>query len=367
LVDFLVVGGGISGMLVARELSTAGSVLVVEQGEIGREASWAGGGILSPLYPWRYSDAVTRLARLSQEGFARLAMDMEEDSGVSPEWTRSGLLVLELGDSEVAEQWAARFEVRLEVLGAEGLHACEPRLAGGIGEGIWMPEVAQVRNPRLVRALRGSLLARGVELREHTRVTGMQIRDGRIEGVRTDSGAISAGVVVVAGGAWSGQAWSGLEKVLEVGPVRGQMVLFKTEPGLISRIVLRGNRYLIPRRDGRVLVGSTLESVGFDKSVSDQARQELVAVAKELAPVLGRYPVEHHWAGLRPSSPGGVPYIGPSSETEGLFVNAGHFRNGVVLGPASAGLLADLVLGRTPRLDPAPYALDAPRPRGDYP
>jgi len=135
------------------------------------------------------------------------------------------------------------------------------------------------------------------------------------------------------------------------------MLLLKTPPGWLSRIVLTDDCYLIPRRDGHVLVGSTMEYVGYDKSTTEEAREALSAAAFKLVPGLADFPLVKHWAGLRPGSPIGVPYIGEHPEISGLFVSAGHFRNGVVMAPASARLLADLVLGRTPVLDPEPYAL----------
>ena len=135
------------------------------------------------------------------------------------------------------------------------------------------------------------------------------------------------------------------------------MLLFRGPVGLVRRIVLSRDRYVIPRRDGRVLVGSTLEHVEFDKSTTPAARAELHREALRLIPALADCAVEHHWAGLRPGSPIGVPFVGEHPRIQGLYVNAGHYRNGVVLGPASARLLADQMLGRTPALDPAPYRL----------
>ena len=144
-------------------------------------------------------------------------------------------------------------------------------------------------------------------------------------------------------------------------PVRGQMLLFGAEPGIISRIVLDRGHYVIPRRDGNVLMGSTLEYTGFHKETTDEALAELSAIAVNRFPVLKDYPITRQWAGLRPGSPQGVPYIGPFPGIEGLYVNSGHFRNGVVLSPASARLLADLVLDRPPIVPPEPYGLMAHR------
>ena len=167
--------------------------------------------------------------------------------------------------------------------------------------------------------------------------------------------------MIITAGAWSGQLLNTIGTSLEVNPVRGQMILFMTQPGLISRIVLSNDRYIIPRRDGCVLVGSTVEHVGFNKSTTAIGLEELKYAAFELIPRLVDYSVEEHWAGLRPSSPNGVPYIGKHPTIEGLYINTGHFRNGIVLGLASAHLLADIILERPPILEPSIYALTTER------
>jgi glycine oxidase len=151
---------------------------------------------------------------------------------------------------------------------------------------------------------------------------------------------------------------------MEVAPVRGQMILFRAEPGVLQHIVLHHDRYLIPRRDGRILVGSTLEYTGFEKETTAEALEALRAFALEMLPALKDYPVEHHWAGLRPGSPAGIPYISEHPEIDGLYVNAGHFRNGVVLGPASAHVMASLITGAESDIGPLPYGLDQHRSAG---
>ncbi len=358
LSDCVVVGGGIIGLLSARELAAAGArVRLVEMAGVGRASSWAGGGILSPLYPWRYPDAVTELARWSQGGYEDLAVRLRDEGGVDPEWTRSGMLMVDTSDRATGEDWAGRFGYRLDELAGEALRRCEPALRVGDGTALWMPEVAQVRNPRLVQAARNSLLRQGVVIEEESEVTELLARGGRIAGVRTARGEIGADVVVVAAGAWSGRLLAGLGIVPDIRPVRGQMLLFKGAPGVVSRIILGPRHYVIPRRDGRVLVGSTMEEVGFDAGTTEAARDELLEAAFRLVPALRSFGRERHWAGLRPGSPSGVPYIGKHPQVAGLFINSGHFRNGVVMAPASARLLADSVLGRVPILDPAPYAV----------
>lgn len=355
--DCLVVGGGLIGMLTARELALAGlRVTVVERGGTGQESSWAGGGILSPLYPWRYPDAVTWLASWGQARYRELCDALRAESGVDPEWTPSGMLVLAPGDGDAAGAWAARHGVALHEEAGADARRREPALGALPERAIWMPDVAQVRNPRLVQALRGSLDHLGVEVLENCAVTGLVLQGGQIQGVATGRGRLAAGTVVVAGGAWSAGLLADAVS-LDVVPVRGQMLLFRTAPGTLRRILLREGHYVIPRRDGLVLAGSTLEYVGYDKSVTGDARAELWDAAVRLVPALADCPVERHWAGLRPGSPAGVPFIGKAHKFSGLYFNAGHFRNGVVLGPASARLVADLILERAPIVDPTPYAL----------
>jgi glycine oxidase len=356
MTDCIIIGGGLIGMLTARELAAGGAaVTVLDRGRTGGEASWAGGGILSPLYPWRYADPVSELAAWSQARYPELAGELAEESGIDPQWTRSGLLMLGVEDADLAQAWAGRWGATLEPLDGSAVAACEPALSGSLAEGLWMPDVAQVRNPRLVQALRGSLERRGVRLREGVDVTGLVVSHGRVQGVDTEGGRLAAGAVLMAAGAWSPALLAEAGIGLDVQPVRGQMILFRGSPGLLNRIVLDHGRYVIPRRDGRVLAGSTLEYVGFDKATTTAALDDLKAAAVGLVPALAQLPLERQWAGLRPGSPTGVPFIGAVDGIDGLYVNTGHFRNGVVLGPASARLAADLLLGRSPVVDPQPY------------
>lgn len=354
----LVVGGGVIGLLGALELARAGeSVVLLERAEAGRESSWAGGGIVSPLYPWRYDAAVRALACWSQHYYPQLAGGLRAATGVDPEVHVTGLYWLDLQDEAEALEWARRESYGLSTVALEAVREAIPPLGGGFNAVIYMPGVANVRNPRLLKALRAALQAMSnVTLLEHSEVQGFLCEDGRVAGVRVESGEIRAARVVLSAGAWSAQLLATLGLRLPVEPVKGQMILYKCEPDFLSAIVLAKGRYAIPRKDGHILVGSTLEHVGFDKTPTEDALASLKASAEELLPALADAEVVGHWAGLRPGSPDGIPFIGEVPQFPGLWLNCGHYRNGLVLAPASCELLKNLMLGETPIVDPAPYA-----------
>ncbi|WP_286240301.1 glycine oxidase ThiO [Neptuniibacter halophilus] len=358
--DFLIVGGGVIGMMLARELAQEGaSITLIDRKACAQESSWAGGGIVSPLYPWRYPEAVTQLATWSQSSYVHLAQDLLEETGCDPELRQKGMLMVAVEDQTDALDWAQRYHRPLRRVSADFIYQKEPALTPGLEEGLWMPEVCSIRNPRLGRALRESLLRlENVSLLEHQEVQGFEQQNGRISAVKTASGLVRGEQVIIAAGAWSAELLSLLGRALPVEPVHGQMMLFKAEPGLVNRVVLKGGRYLIPRNDGRILVGSTLERIGFKKRTTEEAAKSLYETALDIAPALADYPVEHHWSGLRPGSPQGIPYIGQVSGFENLYINAGQFRNGLVLAPASTRLLADILMQREPIIPADPYRMD---------
>jgi glycine oxidase len=354
--DCIVIGGGLLGMLTAYFLRKDGlSVTLLEQGRVCRESSWAGGGILSPLVPWDYADAVSELARWSQRHYPSLAAELQEISSIDPEWQQSGLLMAETPLESRIARWKARFPCRIEQVGPGQVAELEPGLAPLAGQALLLPEVAQIRNPRLCQALAASLLTLGVDIHECVRAGSFQMAGNVVSGVMTDQGEFLSDRVVVAAGAWSAKLLGDLLPTLPVCPVRGQMIQFAASPGLLRHIVLANGRYLIPRRDGLVLAGSTLEYTGFDKKTTREARDSLAGFARQLLPGLCGCEIVNHWAGLRPGKSGGIPIVGEHPEIKGLYLNTGHFRNGVILAPASAQLLLDIMLGRTSFTGPDAY------------
>lgn len=361
LSNCLVIGGGVSGMLTALHLQAEGlTVTLIEKNVLGQESSWAGGGILSPLYPWRYPECVKQLAHWSQTHYPNFFEDLYQRTKIDPEYIRNGFLILDTAEMEQAQAWAAQYNVPMEQLNNKSLGEIEPEL-GEYDTALWFPDIGQVRNPRLMKSLRKDLELAGIEVKEHHPVTKICSRHNKVYGVETEQGDFGADYVVVTAGAWSGELLASLGVEANIRPIRGQMIMFEAQPGLVSRIVLANNHYVIPRRDGHVLVGSTIEDAGFKKVTTLTALEDLKYLAFNVIPRLADYTVVHQWAGLRPGSPSGIPYIGQHPNIEGLFINAGHFRNGIVLGLASAQLLTDLVLQREPILDPEPYHINAAR------
>jgi len=355
--DVIVVGAGVFGLLTARELSRAGlSVLIVEKARPGREASRASAGILSPLYPWRLRAPLQALAHWSQQYYPVLVDDLRRDSAIDPELVNSGMLVFGDDERQIAQAWA-RYSARpLDILDPAQVVTCEPALGGSApASAVFLPTVSHVHSSRLMRALTESVYGSGVPIREDLAVAGLATRENRVVGVTTADGEINADRVVICAGAWSGELLAPLGIRGDVRPMKGQVIQFDAPPGLLSRILLNRGCYVIPRRSGAIVVGSTVEDVGFDRDTTDAAREQLQESAARMLPALGNLNVERHWCGFRPATPDELPYIGEHSAIRGLYLNTGHFRHGLTTAPASARLLADIVLGRSPILDPGEY------------
>ncbi|HSX71853.1 MAG TPA: FAD-dependent oxidoreductase, partial [Pseudomonas sp.] len=278
-------------------------------------------------------------------------------TGIDPEVHVTGLYWLDLHDEVEALAWGVREGRAFQSVDVAEVRQRLPGLGPHFRRAIYAAGMANVRNPRLLKALRVALLAMpNVRLREQCPVVGFVHDNERIRGVITAGGELCAEHIVLAAGAWSGDLLKTLNLDLPIGPVKGQMILYKCPEHFLSAMVLAEGRYAIPRKDGHVLIGSTLEHVGFDRTPTDEALVSLKSSAEELLPGLADATVVGHWAGLRPGSPGGIPFVGEMPEYPGLWLNCGHYRNGLVLAPASCELLKNLMLREAPIIDPSPYS-----------
>lgn len=359
--DITIIGGGIISLLTAREFSLAGAnVTIIEKNRLGRESSWAGGGILLPLYPWRQDRAISALVLHSLNLYPDLSGELADATGIDPEWVDCGLLITRNPDYESAVEWCQANSIHFERPNPSQLirFKTEPL------NPLWLPEIAQARNPQLIKALIKDLEARNVDFVENCELTNVEYRSNRILSILTTTGRLPVNNLVIAAGAWSGELWSKLfpstaDVRPKINPVKGQMLLFDTDPGLLTHMILDDNQYLIPRLDGKILAGSTVEDSGFIKNTTREAKKQLESFALSLFPTLEKFPVTNHWAGLRPGTEHGIPYIGKHPSIDNLSINAGHFRNGLAMGPASAKLLVDIVQNRSPEIDPEPYQINA--------
>ena len=360
--DVLIIGGGVIGLTIAFESAKRGlTVLVLEQGQFGREASWAGAGIITPGGVGSASDPLDQLCAATCRMWPDLSSELRELTGIDNGFRRSGgILFAAMPGGDVSADitaWRDR-GVELEPLSAPGVLQYEPHVSPEWAAAAFrLPGTAQVRNPRHLKALVAACHARGVELRAGQPVADIERTGGKVTGVRTPTGRVAAGEFVVAGGAWSRQILATCGCDLEIEPVRGQIVLLSMLPLPFRHVLECGPRYLVPRPDGRILVGSTEEWVGFDKSNTAEALSELLQFAVGLVPALGAATYEQAWSGLRPFARRGRPYISRVPGCDNLFVAAGHFRGGLTLSPITGRLVAQLLADEAAELPLDGFAL----------
>ncbi|MDB5351115.1 MAG: hcnC [Planctomycetota bacterium] len=362
--DVVIVGGGVIGLSIAYALSREGvPVTLLDRGRFGQEASWAGAGIISPGSERPTRSPVSQLRTLSARLHEEWAVALREETGIDNGYRRTGGVdvALEERDEHDLEAASGRWReegIAFERLRPEEFSRVEPALGPEIRLAYFLPDRAQIRNPRHLRALAEACKNRGVILHEHAPALGFGISGERVDSVLTAAGPISCARVVLAAGAWSGQLMRDLGVSVATRPVRGQIVLLAPGATRLRRIVEHGKNYLVPRDDGRILIGSTEEDVGFDRETTPQAIAGLHELAARLCPALRDAPIERSWAGLRPGSIDTRPYLGLAPGHTNLFVATGHQRAGLQLSTGTAALMADLLMDRNPSINLSSFRVD---------
>jgi glycine oxidase len=360
-VDVVIVGGGLIGCSLAAELAERRlSVIVVERAEPGSEASGAAAGMLSPQADAAEPSPLFDLALESRELFPEWARKALEETGIDIGFRRIGILRVFAPGAEASERSSPRWQ-QARGLRAEA-HTCQSlpsslvaRLAPGLDGAVFFPDEAVVDPRRASRAAWLLAEARGARVETGNSVRRFTVERGACRGVETDAGPIASGAVVDAAGAWAAFDRN-LPVTLPVGPVRGQIVEVRLSGRPLETVLSSEEVYLVPREDGGVLVGSTIEHVGFRKEVTAGAVQQLLDSAARLCPEVASARFVTAWAGLRPGTPDGWPILGESG-IDGLFFAAGHFRSGILLAPATARRVADLMTGRS-EAGLSPFSID---------
>lgn len=363
--DVLIIGGGVIGLSLAFDLVQHGlRVRVVDRQAPGQESSWAGAGILSPAVLRAKDPSIKQLAGLSYELHVHWAAQLKSKTGINNGFRCCHALYL--------ARDAATYEALVSLGTAwreQGIPWChetfaslaklEPGLATtGFQAAYRVPSEAQIRNPWHVRALLAACLHHGVQVDAGVAVDDWDVQDGRVRSVITSQGRLSAERYCICGGAWSAGLAARLGWRPAIKPVRGQIVLLNTLRPKLRHIINEGPRYLVPRGDGRILVGSTEEDVGFVKQNTAAAIEGLLAFAQSLYPELSDAPIERCWSGLRPATADGLPYLGRVPSLDNAFIAAGHFRQGLFLSPGTAVVMSQLIRGLPPEIDLSPFRME---------
>ncbi len=328
----VVVGGGIVGCLTALELVNRGcQVTLVERNIVASqtsgESSWAGAGILFPLLPWMYKDEVNKLALAGASIYPALCKHLLTGTGVDPELINCGMQISAPADEKMATEWCANNNIPLQTN----------------AQGLFLPSVAQVRPPQLLKALRVALIQNGITLLERTELQALTQCEQLSSWQTTTGEVLEADQFVVTSGAWSFELLKETAQQLNIKPMRGQILLYEQTGERLRQIVYKDGFYLVPRRDGLLLAGSTLEDVGFDKNTTEDVRLALQTKAETILPSLKNANILKHWSGLRPGTPENLPTIAAHTSIKNLYLNTGHFRYGLTMAPASAQRMANLM------------------------
>ncbi len=372
--DVAIVGGGAIGCSIAYHAATRGArVVLLEAEELGSGSSGALAGMLSGQGEAEEPGPLRDFLVRGREYHRTFAKELYEATGLDPGYVWDG--ALRTATDEASKErllkehsWHEEANLSSEWLGVDEVRELEPAISAEIIGGLYLPEDGQV-NPRpLVQALAQGAALKGAEVYEATRVTGFVAEGEQVTGVRTTTrGVISAGVVVLAAGAFSGLLSEQLGIRLPVYPLKGQLLVLHTRPVPIKANVWdSGNDYVVPKKDGRVVVGATEEPDVYDQRTTLGGISELSRVALGLVPKLAEASFVEAWAGLRPATPSGSPILGPVEGWDGLLLATGHFRNGVLLSAITGDIISALALGEPSPVDISPFLYEGSAP-GTFP
>jgi glycine oxidase len=360
--DISIVGGGVIGLAIARALALRGmrDVLLIERGSLGGESSFAAAGMLAPQAEADLADDFFHFSCQSRDMYPDFANSLHNETGIDIELDTTGTLYLAFTEDDERElqhrfEWQAAAGLAVEQFDAKTAQMFEPRISKNLRAALRFPRDIQVENRRLVSALAVSNDQLGVTLEKGTSVHSLRLNGRRLAGLETSRGFVATENLVLAGGAWTSQIditdQNGtLDKAtprIRIEPVRGQMICFESNPRICSHVIYSPRGYVVPRRDGRLLAGSTTEHVGFDKRVTADGVHQIMSAAREISPDVGPLPLSDSWSGLRPRAADGLPVLGPCAEIDGLFYATGHYRNGILLAPITGELIADAIVNKT--------------------
>ncbi|MBL4883068.1 MAG: glycine oxidase ThiO [Planctomycetaceae bacterium] len=357
--DVLVVGGGVVGLTTALELAEKNvRVRVIDRGFVGQEASWAGAGMIPPGEIHLENNAYQEMARQSYKLWPSLSENLFDLSGIHNEYMQCGAVILSEDSSECdsEQQCWSKQGVETKRIASSDLAGYQISESMSERNAYLLAGQSQVRNPRHLQALKHACVRLGVRITEHQRVRALETQGKKIQAVVTDLGRYSADRVLFAAGAWSQELGRLLQVSVPVTPIRGQIVLLNT-PGQLKQIIEQGKRYLVPRADGRLLIGATEERVGFDRRNTAQAVGGLIQFATQLVPSLENAEVERTWVGFRPGSPDNLPLLGRAVPWENAFVATGLYRAGLSLSPITGRLMRQLILGESPEISLSDFSV----------
>jgi glycine oxidase len=363
--DVAIVGGGIIGASIAWELTADKlRVVVLDRQEPGREASWAAAGMLSPAPDSPRDLPLVPFAKESLKLYPKFVQAIEEFSGKSAAYACDGALEVFLSPEAEAESRTQLRElselgIAAELVFAEAAQRMEGSISDAARAALWLPEEGTVEPRLLMDALLTAARNRGVEIRANCGAAGLLQDADRATGVLADGEKIAAGHVVLAAGSYSGAIASSesLRRMVPTRPVRGQMVALRpaTAAPRLGCVVRSECGYLVPRRDGRIVAGSTSEEAGFEKCVSVAGIRKILDATIEMCPSLAGAQIVETWAGLRPGTPDDLPILGPA-DASGLWLATGHYRNGILLAPATAKVVRDWITGAQPAFKVNPFS-----------